>query len=33
MYNKVRDKLGDYHKLLEQTTKRRLTTTFGVNTM
>eukprot|EP00066_Takifugu_rubripes_P016720 XP_011605986.1 PREDICTED: LOW QUALITY PROTEIN: nuclear pore complex protein Nup160 [Takifugu rubripes] len=26
VYNKVRDKLGDYHKLLEQTTKRRLTT-------
>ncbi|XP_029289828.1 nuclear pore complex protein Nup160 [Cottoperca gobio] len=24
MYNKVRDKLDDYHKLVEQTTKRRL---------
>lgn len=26
MYNKVRDKLDEYHKLVEQTTKRRLTT-------
>ncbi|XP_078112382.1 nuclear pore complex protein Nup160 isoform X3 [Sander vitreus] len=26
MYNKVRDKLADYHRLVEQTTKRRLAT-------
>ncbi|XP_070763459.1 nuclear pore complex protein Nup160 [Enoplosus armatus] len=26
IYNKVRDKLDDYHKLVEQTTKRRLVT-------
>ncbi|XP_042337910.1 nuclear pore complex protein Nup160-like [Plectropomus leopardus] len=24
IYNKVRDKLSDYHRLVEQTTKRRL---------